>query len=184
MICQGIYPYRSNSWRIFSHWIEKRISPPHPIQPVTGDTHSFSCVCRGGRTELEEEVFAAKIKTLSLVHPFRSFAAIFISIFSLSFFNFSVWPVLRGKEDEARTNGSSLLHVQASLIRFYSEKKKIHLVGRHRNIGWMLDHYQMTLRFFSNSYCRCTFFKTARPFLADIQRRPISNAWALYIAVV
>jgi hypothetical protein len=97
MICQGIYPYRSNSWRIFSHWIEKRISPPHPIQPVTGDTHSFSCVCRGGRTELEEEVFAAKIKTLSLVHPFRSFAAIFISIFSLSFFNFSVWPVLRGK---------------------------------------------------------------------------------------
>jgi hypothetical protein len=184
MICQGIYPYRSNSWRIFSHWIEKRISPPHPIQPVTGDTHSFSCVCRGEGRNWRKKSLLPKSKRYPLFIP-SDLSQPSSYRYSLSLFSiFQFGRFWGGKEDEARTNGSSLLHVQASLIRFYSEKKKIHLVGRHRNIGWMLHHYQMTLRFFSNSYCRCTFFKTARPFLADIQRRPISNAWALYIAVV
>lgn len=183
MICQGIYPYRSNSWRIFSHWIEKRISPPHPIQPVTGDTHSFSCVCRGGRTELEEEVFAAKIKTLSLVHPFRSFAAIFISIFSLSFFNFSVWPVLRGKGGWGQDKWiiiASCSGLPHSVL--FWKKKKFILSAVIETLGECYTIIRWRWGF--SAIPRCTFFKTARPFLADIQRRPISNAWALYIAVV
>ena len=129
MICQGIYPYRSNSWRIFSHWIEKRISPPpppHPIQPVTGDTHSFSCVVVVGGGEgrnSRKKSLLPKSKRYPLFIPSDlSQPSSYRYSVSLFFFNFSVWPVLRGKEDEARTNGSSLLHVQASLIQFYSEK--------------------------------------------------------------
>ena len=156
MICQGIYPYRSNSWRIFSHWIEKRISPPPSTPPYPTRYWGYPLVflCGGGggggRTELEEEVFAAKIKTLSLVHPFRSFAAIFISIFSLFFFQFFS---LAGSEGERRMRPGQMDH-HCFMFRppsFSYILKKIHLVGRHRNIGWMLDHYQMTLRFFSNS---------------------------------
>lgn len=84
-------------WRIFSHWIEKRIPPPSHPNPLLGDSH-----CYGGTKS-----FAAKIKTLSSL-PIISMLFFFI-------FNFSVWPV--GGE-EARTNGSSSQASPHSVLKF------------------------------------------------------------------
>ena len=129
MICQGIYPYRSNSWRIFSHWIEKRISPPplHPTltNPLLGIPTRFlvGWWWGGEGRNSRKKSLLPKSKRYPLFIPSDlSQPSSYRYSVSLFFFNFSVWPVLRGKEDEARTNGSSLLHVQASLIQFYSEK--------------------------------------------------------------
>jgi hypothetical protein len=99
-------------WRIFSHWIEKRIPPSHP-NPLLGDSHSCAM---GGRSLL--------LPKSKRYQPSRSYRC---SFFYFQFFSLAGW---RGGQDKWIITG---------LPSFGS---KIHLVGRHGNIGcWMLDNH-------------------------------------------
>ena len=156
MICQGIYPYRSNSWRIFSHWIEKRISPPlHPTlsNPLLGIPTRFLVWWwwGGGKDGTRGRSLCCQNQNVIPCSSLPIFLShLHIDILSLFFFSIFQFGRFWG---ERRMRPGQMDH-HCFMFRppsFSSILKKIHLVGRHRNIGWMLDHYQMTLRFFSNS---------------------------------